>query len=50
MLELIKDLWVFLGQRKKLWMAPIITILVILGMLLFLTQGSVLAPFVYTLF
>jgi hypothetical protein len=50
MLELIKDLWVFLGQRKKLWMAPIIIILVILGMLLFLTQGSVLAPFVYTLF
>lgn len=50
MLELIKDLWVFLGQRKKLWMAPIIIILVILGMLLFLTQGSVIAPFVYTLF
>jgi hypothetical protein len=50
MLELIKDLWVFLKQRKKLWMAPIIGIMVILGALLVLTQGSALAPFVYTLF
>lgn len=50
MLELIKDLWVFLKQRKKLWMAPIIAIMVILGALLVLTQGSALAPFVYTLF
>ena len=50
MLELIKDLWVFLKQRKKLWMAPIIAIMVLLGVLLVLTQGSALAPFVYTLF
>lgn len=50
MVELIKDLWVFLKQRKKLWMAPIIAIMVILGALLVLTQGSALAPFVYTLF
>jgi hypothetical protein len=50
MLELIKDLWGFLKQRKKLWMAPIIGIMVILGALLVLTQGSALAPFVYTLF
>ncbi len=50
MLELIKDLWVFLKQRKKLWMAPIIAIMVILGVLLVLTRGSALAPFVYTLF
>jgi len=50
MLELIKDLRVFLKQRKKLWMAPIIGIMVILGALLVLTQGSALAPFVYTLF
>ncbi len=50
MLELIKDLWVFLKQRKKLWMAPIIGIMVTLGALLVLTQGSALAPFVYTLF
>ncbi len=50
MLELIKDLWTFLKERKKLWMAPIILVLLILGMLLVLTQGSALAPFVYTLF
>lgn len=50
MLELIKDLWAFLRERKKLWLAPIIVIMVILGMLVVLTQGSALAPFVYTLF
>jgi hypothetical protein len=50
MLELIKDLWAFLRQRKKLWMAPIVIIMVVMGMLLVLTQGSALAPFVYTLF
>ena len=50
MLELIKDLWTFLGERKKMRMAPIIIILVLMGTLLVLTQGSALAPFVYTLF
>ena len=50
MLELIKDLWAFLRQRKKLWVAPIVIIMVVMGMLLVLTQGSALAPFVYTLF
>ena len=49
-LELIKDLWAFLKQRKKLWLAPIILILLILGMLVVLTQGSAIAPFIYTLF
>ena len=50
MLELIRDLWVFLKQRKKLWLAPIIMILLILGMLIVLTQGSAIAPFIYSLF
>ena len=50
MLELIRDLWAFLRERKKLWLAPIILILLVLGMLVVLTQGSALAPFVYTLF
>ncbi|WP_341474962.1 DUF5989 family protein [Candidatus Seongchinamella marina] len=49
-LELIKDLWAFLKQRKKLWLAPIILILLVLGMLIVLTQGSAIAPFIYTLF
>jgi hypothetical protein len=46
----IKELWVFLRTRKKLWMLPIITVMVLLGALLVLAQGSVVAPFIYTLF
>jgi competence protein ComGC len=50
MLELLKDLWAFMKERKKFWLAPIIIILLLLGMLLVLTQGSAVAPFIYTLF
>ncbi|WP_167884383.1 DUF5989 family protein [Leptospira ilyithenensis] len=50
MLELLKDLWDFLRIRKKIWLAPIIVILLLLGALLVLTQGSAIAPFIYTLF
>ena len=46
----IKELWAFLRARKKLWLAPIIIVMVMLGGLLMLAQGSVLAPFIYTLF
>lgn len=49
-MELIKELLIFLKFRKKLWLTPIIAILVILGGLLILAQGSVVAPFIYTLF
>jgi len=49
-MELIKELWVFLRVRKKLWLAPIIIVMLILGGLLILAQGSVVAPFIYTLF
>ncbi len=49
-MEFIKELLNFLNQRKKLWLAPIIIIMVILGGLLILAQGSVVAPFIYTLF
>lgn len=45
-----KELWVFLRVRKKLWLAPIIIVMVLLGGLLVLAQGSVVAPFIYTLF
>lgn len=44
------QLWQFMRVRKKWWMGPIVTMLVLLGMLLVFTQGSVLAPFIYTLF
>jgi hypothetical protein len=50
MLELLKDLWAFLRVRKKFWLAPIIIVLVLLGALIVLAQGSVVAPFIYTLF
>lgn len=46
----IKELWMFLRSRKKLWLAPIIIVMLILGGLLILAQGSVVAPFVYTIF
>jgi hypothetical protein len=46
----LKELWVFLRVRKKLWLAPIIIVMVLLGGLLVLAQGSVVAPFIYTLF
>ncbi|MBD8049721.1 DUF5989 family protein [Limnohabitans radicicola] len=46
----IKELWAFLRTRKKLWLLPIIVVMVLLGGLLILAQGSVLAPFIYTLF
>ena len=49
-MSFIKELWSFLKMRKKLWLAPIIIVLVLIGGLLILAQGSVVAPFIYTLF
>jgi len=49
-MELLKELWEFLRIRKKLWLAPIIIVMLILGGFLILAQGSVVAPFIYTLF
>ncbi len=46
----LRELWQFLKVRKKVWMLPIIIVMVILGGLLVLAQGSVMAPFIYTLF
>jgi hypothetical protein len=50
MLEFLQDLWTFMRVRKKLWLAPIIVLMVLLGGLLFLAQGSAVAPFIYALF
>jgi len=50
MLDLLRDLWGLLRERKKFWLLPIILILLMLGGLLLLAQGSVLSPFLYTLF
>jgi hypothetical protein len=46
----IRELWIFLKARKKLWLFPIVIVMVLLGGLLILAQGSVVAPFIYTLF
>jgi hypothetical protein len=46
----IAEFWAFLKSRKKLWLAPIVFVMVLLGALLLLAQGSVVAPFIYTLF
>ena len=50
MFDLLKDLWGFMKERKKFWLAPVISILLLLGGLLVLAQGSAVAPFIYTLF
>ena len=49
-MSFLKELWAFLKARKKLWLLPLILGLVVLGGLLILAQGSVIAPFIYTLF
>ena len=46
----IKEMWAFLRERKKLWLLPLILMLVIFAGLLILAKGSVVAPFIYTLF
>lgn len=48
--EFVVELWAFMRERKKFWLLPIITILVMVGALVVLTQGSAVAPFIYTLF
>lgn len=49
-MDFIREILIFLSQRKKLWMAPIIAVMIALGGLLILAQGSVVAPFIYTIF
>lgn len=50
MLETLSELWDFLKERKKFWLLPILLVLGSLGGLIVLTQGSAIAPFIYTLF
>jgi hypothetical protein len=49
-MEFIKEFWEFLKVRKKYWLLPIIIVLVLFGGLIILSQGSVVAPFIYTIF
>jgi hypothetical protein len=49
-MNFIKEFWEFLRERKKYWLLPIILVLAIFGGLIILTQGSAVAPFIYTIF
>jgi len=49
-LGILRELWEFLRVRKKWWLAPILIMLILLGLLIFFTQSSAVAPFIYTLF
>jgi hypothetical protein len=48
--SIIKELWTFLGKRKRYWLAPILIILLLLSFLIIFAQSSSVAPFIYTLF
>jgi len=48
--ELVRDIWDFLKTRKKYWLAPLIITIVLMGTLIIFTQGSVVAPFIYSIF
>ena len=48
--SLVKELWLFLKVRKKFWLLPVLLVAGLLGALIILTQGSAVAPFIYTLF
>ena len=49
-LSIFNELWLFMRVRKKFWLAPIMVVLLLLGLLIVFTEGSALAPFIYTLF
>tara|TARA_B100002019_G_C21194313_1_gene560537 strand:+ start:911 stop:1063 length:153 start_codon:yes stop_codon:yes gene_type:complete len=50
MLEFLKEFWEFLRARKKYWLLPIIIVLALFGILIVLSQGTAVAPFIYTIF
>ena len=50
MLEFIKEFWIFLKVRKKYWLIPVFVVLAVFGALIILSQGSAVAPFIYTIF
>jgi hypothetical protein len=49
-MEMIKELWMFLRARRKVWLWPVFLVMGLLGALIVLSQGSAVAPFIYTLF
>ena len=49
-MDFLKEFWEFLKVRKKYWLFPILLVLIMFGALIILSQGSVVAPFIYTIF
>ncbi len=49
-MDLLRELWAFMRERKKWWLLPVIIVMLIVGGLLVAAQGSALAPFIYTIF
>lgn len=49
-MEFLKDLWLFLKERKKFWLVPIIVVLLVLGVVIVFGGSSAIAPFIYSLF
>ncbi|MDZ7374405.1 MAG: DUF5989 family protein [candidate division KSB1 bacterium] len=49
-LSLLAELWLFLRRRKRLWLAPLLIILILLGLIVVFTESSALAPFIYAIF
>ena len=50
MVDFLKEFWEFLKERKKYWLLPIVLVLALFGILIVLSQGSAVAPFIYTIF
>ena len=49
-LQVLSEMWQFMRYNKKYWLAPVVVVLLLVGLLLLVTQGSAIAPFIYTLF
>jgi competence protein ComGC len=49
-MSVVTDFWQFLKERKKWWLLPMIVVLLLIGVLIVMTSGSAIAPFIYTLF
>ena len=49
-MDFLREFWDFIANRKKFWLIPMVTVLVVIGSLIMLAKGSAVAPFVYTLF
>ena len=50
MIEFIREFWAFMRIRKKFWLLPLMTVMILLGILIVLTEGSAIAPFIYAIF